>query len=119
MYTGMCIVLFMLFVIVREQLQSCEASNIKVADESLKEKISCRDELLNDIIFKMIEWKQKCEEKLAIIEGDIREIQFNLKANTESERKLKIESMRLHKQELENSNFNRIMIYDLFCLMGK
>jgi len=119
MYTGTCIVLFMLFVIVREQLQSCEGSNIKVADESLKEKITCRDELLNDIIFKMIEWKQKCEEKLAIIEGDIRGIQFNLKANTENERKLKIELMHLHKQELENSNFNRIMIYDLLFLMGK
>lgn len=118
MYTGMYIVLlFILFINIKEQLQSCKASDIKVADKFEKEK-SCQEEL-NGVISKMLDWKQKFEAKLAIIEGDIHGIKFNLISNIENERKLKIELLHLYKQQLESSNFNRIMIYDLLCLMGK
>lgn len=123
MYTEMYIVLFILFVNTREQLRSCEASDVKSINESQKEAITCREELLHDITFKMIEWKHKFEEKLAIIENDIRILQYSLMTNNENEKELKEELIKefiyLQKQELENSNFNRIMIYNILCLMGK
>ena len=111
------VLLFILFINMKEQLQSCKASDVKVADKCEKQKSYQKE--LNNVISKMLDWKHKFEAKLATIESDIHRIKFDLISNIENERKLKIELLHLYKQQLENSNFNRIMIYDLLCLMGK
>lgn len=118
MYTGIYIVLFTLFVNVREQLRSCEASDTAVIHECQEKVITCHKELLN-LIFKTIEWRQKFEEKLTIIESDIHRMQYRLMTYTESERKLREELKYLHQQVSENNSFNKIMIFDILCLMGK
>lgn len=70
----------------------------------------------------MTEWREELKElekKLTVIEDDIRGVEFNLMTNIESERNLIKELIHHHNQELENSNFKRIIIYDILCLMGK
>lgn len=118
MYTGTYIVLFVLFVNVKEQLRNCETCDVKDVRES-QNKMITREKLLNDIIFKTLEWKHKFQEKLNRIESKICTIQYNLMANIENEKILRKEPIYLRKEELENSYFNRVMIYNILCFIGK
>lgn len=123
MYAG--IVLFILFVTMKEQLRSCKA-DMKV--ESQREETISQDDFLDDMIFKMIIWRQKFEKKMTIMENNIRRIHHTLLTYIEREKLLINGFLHLQKSVLKNNDnnnilnnniFNKITMYDILCFIGK